>query len=50
MFFTTYIEQWMLQKKPADIAFTVTFEEEEKRTLTGSTCRIKVKFERERVR
>lgn len=32
----------MEQEKPNGIDFTVTFEEEERNTLTGSTCRIKV--------
>lgn len=42
MFFTTCIDQWMTHKKRAEIDFTVTFEQEERPTLTGSTCRIKV--------
>ncbi|KAI7889883.1 uncharacterized protein EV154DRAFT_268337 [Mucor mucedo] len=42
LFFTTCINQWMSNKKPADIDFTVTFEKEETPTLTGSTCHIKI--------
>ncbi|GAA5813535.1 hypothetical protein MFLAVUS_007014 [Mucor flavus] len=42
LFFTTYIEQWISQKKPTDIVFTVMFEEEERITFIGSTCRIKI--------
>jgi hypothetical protein len=32
----------MTEEKPKDMDFTVTFEEEERVTLTGSACRIKV--------
>ncbi|CAO3625484.1 unnamed protein product [Mucor hiemalis] len=42
LFFTTYINEWIAERKPNDIDFTVRYKEEEKMSSSGSTCRIKI--------
>ncbi|KAI7903118.1 uncharacterized protein BX663DRAFT_509613 [Cokeromyces recurvatus] len=42
LFFTKYIDEWIKDNKPEDIDFSITFVNEERKTLTGSTCCIKI--------
>lgn len=42
LFFTKYINEWITERKPKDIDFTVRLKEEEKLSSSGSTCRIKI--------
>ncbi|OAD79296.1 hypothetical protein PHYBLDRAFT_184736 [Phycomyces blakesleeanus NRRL 1555(-)] len=41
-FITSHIQYWMLNDKPTNLGMIVEIDEEEKETLVGSTCHIKV--------